>query len=325
MGLTRRGRQLGDGAAGEVAEGQAGAEGAPSRPVGLAGRRRDAVPGAEEPGYRRPARAQHPAPLVDHRTAAGVERPAAEQDGVVRAAGREGPHRRVLLLLTGTRDRAPRELDRRLAPGEVEIDTGLGEPVEARDGRLEGRREVGREPDAGADAARHTDAVAEPVEAFVDAGRELGEGVAPEHEGGFAAGLGDGIAVDVELVVVRDRGVPDHELHEVRVVAGLGREREVGLGPLLVDHLLVADAAPVLVDDDHAVAEGDEDVLVPGDHAVLDRRLERALRPERVAHVAELGTDRHGEVDEVARVGGHGAAAEDRAAQVAQSLFAIVR
>ena len=96
----------------------------------------------------------------------------------------------------------------------------------------------------------------------------------------------------------------------------------MGTGALVVDELFVVEAEAVLVDGDHRVAA--EEPCSRRDRGKLEHFLEHFLLVPGFVHVAELGADLDREVDQVALVGGDGAAAEHGNAQVVLAHLGVL-
>jgi hypothetical protein len=138
-GKERRGCELDKGllglggeiVAGDIAKGQRRANRAAARPVGLTGRRCDAVTCAIETRDDGAVDVQHARTGVSDRSAFGIERHAAEQNAVVRTLGGKWRHRGVRVGLEPRRATTPGDLDRRRAATEIFGNAGLRKAVEA--------------------------------------------------------------------------------------------------------------------------------------------------------------------------------------------------
>ena len=116
--------------------------------------------------------------------------------------------------------------------------------------------------------------------------------------------------------------VPDLDEHEVRVLAGQRVPAEERLGELVVRQLLVDDAVPGLVDEQHRVAGDGEH---PDELGVArERLLERDRAHPRVVHVAQLRAERPGDAHEVALVRDRRAAAVDRRGEEVRPQLGVV-
>jgi len=96
-----------------------------------------------------------------------------------------------------------------------------------------------------------------------------------------------------------------------------------GAGALVVDELLVVEAVAVFVDGDHRVAA--QEPHARGDGGEFEDFLENLLLQPGFVHIAQLGADLDGEIDQVALIGGNGAAAQHRHAQIVLAHLGVLR